>query len=296
MKRNNIQQSLWLVLILWWATPNDTQAQAPNCQLAITPQVHLSTSGNAAVPLQSVIYAIDGNFYRLEMPFQTVTPQQPLVLTLPAMDLEPGMHVLDYYVKTQNGEKVTVVPELAVSSEEMATETMATLLQENESPLQTCACSQLLDGEAPDAGNLFNFQENAEGDYVLFTSPDKGKAWVKVPVAERSDNGCPQFALAAPVPVTAKSAAKPTLLPALDWTAFPSPFAGELNLRLQLSQKENLRIRLLDTQGRVIQELSQKDVQGTFNHQFNTGGLAQGPYYLTVTTDRATYSRVVIRH
>lgn len=271
------------------------RAQTPDCQLTFSPQLELRAPAGESAQLQSVVYAIDGDFFELEMPFQKLSADRPLILTLPSVDLEEGMHIVSYYVQTASGEKVRLNASIGMENEHSKTSVRE--LHSLPEGLQTCACEQLFEDRQPDASNWFNLYKNAEGDHDLFVSLDRGKSWDKAPISGRLDTGCPQFDFARPDGVLAKQADGETTSPVsnLEWTAFPSPFTEKLSLRITIpDQEEEFVIRLIDTKGQVIQQVTKRG-SGTLEYDFETSQLAQGPYYISVLTKEASYSRVVIR-
>ena len=297
MKNNHLILPFILVLLAFFCFAKGLKAQDNSCNVQFAPQLQIGTNSIQTEQLESIVYAVDGDFYQLEMPFQQISKSQPLIIDLPAIQLKSGIHILSYYVKTKAGSEVEVTPVIGVKSQETPMLNEDNLLKSQATQMQTCACEQLLDGQEPDASNWFRFYENAEGDFALFTSEDKGKSWTRPAIADRTDDGCPEFAFAELSKASEKNGIEvlDVPLPFLDMVAYPSPFINELNLRLQVEELQDMVIRLIDTQGRVIEELVHKDAVGTIEHQFKTGGLAKGPYYISVKTEQGNYSRVVVR-
>ncbi len=271
-------------------------AQTPDCQLEFSPQLQISASNMKAEQLQSIVYSVDGDFFELQMPFQQVDVHHPLVLTLPSIELDEGIHIVSAYVQTASGEKLDVVSSIKVASEANNDPIESKHLLRANGGMQTCACEQLFDDQQPDVSQWFNLYKNAQGDHDLFISEDHGQSWTRPEINGRLKGGCPTFDFGNSALTLAKQGASEAqgAAPTLDWTAFPSPFKDKLNLKMQVSETESVVISLVDTQGRVLQQVH-KQVSGTLMHEFETSNLAQGPYYITILTEKASYSRVVVR-
>ena len=293
IKLNGI--GLLAVLLVLCGPWNSLSAQSPDCQLTFTPQLQLSPQGPQTEQIKAIVYAIDGKFFQLEMPALEASSQRPLVMALPTIKLDDGIHVISYFVETSSGAKMNVIPHIAVEGDPANGSPSAMELVGVGPEDHTCACEDLYEGQQPDANNWFSFNQNAEGGYDLFVSKDHGQHWNQPGFAGWSIGDCPEFIFSTPLEATTKQNEVSQAIPNLEWTAFPSPFVNELHLRMELPQKENVVVRLLDTQGRVIKEMSQTQVNGLLELDFDTSQLAKGPYYINVLTDQASYSRVVIR-
>lgn len=287
-----------LFTLLFGLFASEAIGQSPQCSVSFTPQLNLLVSEGQSARVQSIIYGVDGEFFELNIPSQSIVAGKPFFLDLPGMDLEPGLHVLTYYVNTEGGKPIQTQATIGIRTNEDQPVATVTQLSENQSEsFGSCACEQVLNGENPDASNWLNYFPNAEGDYVLLSSDDQGKTWTKPGVLDHTGDGCPQFALAnledGSTLSTTKTQATPRAF--VEMTAFPSPFVDQLNLRIKVEPTRRMVIRLVNGLGQVMEEIVRKDVNGTIEMRFNTSDLPQGPYFITVESDQGTYSRTVIR-
>ncbi|MEM7037393.1 MAG: T9SS type A sorting domain-containing protein, partial [Bacteroidota bacterium] len=217
---------------------------------------------------------------------------------LPGMELDPGLHVLTYYVRTKDGSPLESRAVLGVRTNDDKVAPILEMLDEGQSSgFGRCACEQNLDGEEPNASNWLNFFPSADGDYVLLTSDDKGQNWNQPTLAGRGPDDCPQFALSNLENGSDWSSTKTPEVAAslMEMTAFPSPFVDELNLRMQVDEPQDMVIRLVNVTGQVIAETTRTGAKGLVVHRFNTSNLAQGAYFITVETATGVYSQTVIR-
>lgn len=72
--------------------------------------------------------------------------------------------------------------------------------------------------------------------------------------------------------------------------AYPNPFAGQVNFKYRLAGSGEVRIDVLDINGRIVQTLTEGNKEaGTHIAQWNSGALAPGNYIALFSVDGATY-------
>ncbi|HRH10137.1 MAG TPA: T9SS type A sorting domain-containing protein [Bacteroidia bacterium] len=82
------------------------------------------------------------------------------------------------------------------------------------------------------------------------------------------------------------------------WTVFPNPAKGDFVISYELKKRSNVRIDVLDLQGRMISNLSQVDQQHTGKYQLPlTLDVPNGVYLISMQLDgKITSKKVIIEH
>jgi hypothetical protein len=76
---------------------------------------------------------------------------------------------------------------------------------------------------------------------------------------------------------------------------YPNPSEGLFNLSLDLNRnRENIRIRVMNTMGQLISDESCGMLTGKVNRQINLSGMSAGIYFVQVQSDNAIATRRVI--
>lgn len=78
-------------------------------------------------------------------------------------------------------------------------------------------------------------------------------------------------------------------------SVFPMPFANELNIRLEASDTEPLRIHLFDANGRLLYSEQHSVTMGGQLLQIDTQALASGTYVLAFEQGASRYARTVVK-
>jgi hypothetical protein len=72
--------------------------------------------------------------------------------------------------------------------------------------------------------------------------------------------------------------------------AYPNPFANQVSFKYRLAEKGNVRIDILDINGRMVQTLQEPNATaGSHTVQWNPGSLAPGNYVALFSVDGSTY-------
>lgn len=81
----------------------------------------------------------------------------------------------------------------------------------------------------------------------------------------------------------------------LDWTLFPNPARGHVNLQFTLKKPRNVTVRIRDVMGRLVQERSKERLEtGTHEILINTTGLDNGIYYTSLKTGQEVTTRALV--
>lgn len=70
-------------------------------------------------------------------------------------------------------------------------------------------------------------------------------------------------------------------------TLFPNPANTQCNIRFQLQEANEVKVRIIDFTGRVVGENAFEGIQGTNQFQFETSQLIEGMYFIELQTPQA---------
>lgn len=133
----------------------------------------------------------------------------------------------------------------------------------------------MLDGEVIDGANDVNYTATENGDYSLMVT---------------SQNNCTYTSEALSVIVSSVN----DLVGLTEFTVFPLPFHEQLNYKISLDLPTEVRISLIDQNGKVVQE-KQFARTSTINDQLPAKDLASGVYLLKIETEKGKAVKKVIR-
>jgi len=80
------------------------------------------------------------------------------------------------------------------------------------------------------------------------------------------------------------------------FSVWPNPVADKLNITLTQSQPEKLQVRVLDMNGRTMQQTAFNTVRGVNQLSINLGGLPRGVYNVYVTGGETSLSQRIIKN
>ncbi len=83
--------------------------------------------------------------------------------------------------------------------------------------------------------------------------------------------------------------------PPYTFTLFPNPTDSWVTIEVELPNRTNITLLLLDARGRVILQKDYKDFTGAFNRKIELQDMARGMYFLKLITNEGTYHRKIIR-
>lgn len=81
-----------------------------------------------------------------------------------------------------------------------------------------------------------------------------------------------------------------------EFNVYPNPSTGQVQLRLDASNTENVQVKIYDLRGRQVFTSNYNNIDTKFNKHLNLNSLAKGIYFLKVKKGRALGTKKVILH
>ncbi|MDY7395735.1 M12 family metallo-peptidase [Aureibaculum sp. 2210JD6-5] len=79
-----------------------------------------------------------------------------------------------------------------------------------------------------------------------------------------------------------------------EFSVYPNPSSGQIQLRLDASNTENIRVKVYDLSGRQVFASAYTSADTKFNKQLNLNSLAKGVYFLKVMKGKASGTKKII--
>ena len=75
---------------------------------------------------------------------------------------------------------------------------------------------------------------------------------------------------------------------------YPNPTNGDMTLYILMPENSSLSIKIMDLKGQVLLNQYSNELAGNYSQIFNMSAYSKGIYFLTITTDKETYTRKVV--
>ncbi|MFT3793996.1 M64 family metallopeptidase [Flavobacterium sp.] len=82
----------------------------------------------------------------------------------------------------------------------------------------------------------------------------------------------------------------------IGYAVYPNPTSSVVNVALELEKSARVSIRLLTSDGKILEEIAEKTIaEGSFTQSINTEKLSAGTYFAVVKIDGAEYTQPVLK-
>lgn len=79
-----------------------------------------------------------------------------------------------------------------------------------------------------------------------------------------------------------------------EFSIYPNPSNGQVHLKLDASNSENVKVKIYDLQGREVFDADYSNIDTKFNRQLNLNSLVKGVYFMKVIKGKASGTKKVI--